>query len=519
MKSFLPNIIILFLLLTGVAEAGNQTNDPVRVIFAGEKLFELSDVNKLSGDARKRSVTSRLKRFAQSPLINSEDFTVVNYPESNVSAVMMNNDWVVTIWDADAKRYNTTREQLAKEWCEKIKNAVEKYRTSRTKESYQRGIVVAIIATTIFVIVWFIISFLFKRETMMIDRIFNGKKMLKFVDGDSIISINKILMRTLRILIFIALFLFYIDWVLSLFPWTFNISAQLFHWVSMPFIQFGHAFVESIPDLFSLGVIILLVHLFLRVIKHIFKQIGEGKVRIRGFYQDWADTTYGLIRLVVIVFALVAAFPYIPGSNSPAFKGISIFVGVLFSLGSTSAVGNIVSGLILTYMRSFSPGDYVEIDAKKGTVMSRRMFSIRLKTPMNEIINLPNVSVALNPIINYSRMAKNIGVSIGTSVTIGYDVPWRTIHTLLENAAEEVPDILEDPKPNVIQVALNDFYVEYRLIVRTKAPEREIMIKSDLHKNIQDQFANAGIEILSPHYRSNRDGSPNTVPTFRNRKT
>ena len=214
----------------------------------------------------------------------------------------------------------------------------------------------------------------------------------------------------------------------------------------------------------------------------------------------------------MIVFALVAAFPYIPGSDSPAFRGLSIFMGVLFSLGSTSTVGNIFGGLMLTYMRSFQTGDFVEINGMRGTVMSRRTFSTRLKTPTNEIISIPNAQVSANLIKNYSNMTKSIGVNIGTSVTIGYDVPWRTVHELLLKSAEGVEDVMEDPAPNVLQLGLEDFYVTYRLVVATTRPDRMLHILSALHENIQDRFAEAGVEIMSPHYRANRDGGKPALP-------
>jgi small-conductance mechanosensitive channel len=300
--------------------------------------------------------------------------------------------------------------------------------------------------------------------------------------------------------------------VLSFFPWTFNLSARLFDLISAPVIKFGHAFVENLPNLFAIGVIILITNFILRGFKHIFAQIAEGKVRIKGFYQDWAETTYGLTRMVVVVFAAVVAFPFIPGSSSPAFKGISIFMGVLVSLGSSSAVGNVFGGLMLTYMRSFQPGDFVEINGMKGTVMASRTFATRLKTPTNEIISIPNAAVSSNHIINYSRMTKSVGVNIGTDITIGYDVPWRKVHELLLKSAEGVPDVLEDPAPIILQLGLEDYYVKYKLVISTKNPAGKFRILSNLHQNIQDNFAAAGVEIMSPHYQANRSGEASTIP-------
>ena len=187
-------------------------------------------------------------------------------------------------------------------------------------------------------------------------------------------------------------------------------------------------------------------------------------------------------------------------------------MGILLSLGSTSVVNNMFSGLMLTYMRSFVPVDFIEVSGVRGTVIARHTFSTRLRTAMNEEINIPNSVVSANHIINYSHPDLKKGVKIGTSITIGYDVPWRKIHYLMKKSTEGVPYLDRDEEPVVFQVELEDFYVKYRLVVSTDTPEKEYVIRTKLHQNIQDEFALAGVEIMSPHYRNNRDGTPTTIP-------
>ena len=495
-----------------------STNDVAVMLFNGKKLFELPDISTVSAQKRVDILRRRFTRAARSPLMNTDDFDIHHDEELKISLIMLDSDVMMGIWESDAEYHGVPRRQLAEQWQELIRDIISQYRIDRTTESLVKSGIYAAIATLVFLVVWFVVRRLCTKEITVIENKFAAQKMFKILDGDSIVTINGNIVKFIRVVLMLWIFILYLNLVLSFFPWTFNLSAKLFGMVSMPVINFGNSFVENLPNLFALLVVIVITSFILRSLKSIFEQIGQGRVRIKGFYRDWADPTYRLLRIVVIVFAAVVAFPLIPGSSSPAFKGISIFMGILLSLGSTSAVGNIVAGLVLTYMRPFVSDDFVEISGLRGTVESRGTFSTRLKTPTNEIISIPNASVSTNHIINFSRMAEKGGVNVGTAVTIGYDIPWRKVHELLIAAAEGVPDVLATPPPKVLQLSLDDFYVKYKLIVTTSHPERRIPIRACLHQNIQDQFANADIEILSPHYQSNRNGEESTVPAL-GRKT
>jgi len=513
MRHWLLALLVLIGSVASQTAAEAITNDSAVVIFHGRELFTVSNISSVSADKRVETLLKRIREQAKSPLVSTDDFTVYNDDELHVSAIMSGADVVCWVMEADARQYGMPRAQLAEVWRKQIKDIIDQYRRDYTRESYIKGAIFAVIATAVLIVLWLLVRWLIRREMSAVEKRLSGRQMLKFVDGNSLVTINNSAFRIVRTVLFLALLVFYLNVVLSFFPWTFNLSAHLFKLISNPFINFGHAFVQNLPNLFALLVIGIIVRYFLRSLNHVFNQVGEGRVRIRGFYPDWADPTYRLIRLFILAFAVVMAFPYIPGSSSPAFKGVSIFVGVLFSLGSTSAVGNVIGGLMLTYMRSFSPGDFVEINGMRGTVMSRMTFATRLKTPTNEIISIPNSSVSSNHIINFSNMTKSVGVNIGTTVTIGYAVPWRTVHELLLKSAEGVEDVLATPAPMILQLKLEDFYIQYKLVVTTKRPERMYRILSDLHQNIQDTFAEAGVEIMSPHYRANRDGEAIAIPS------
>jgi small-conductance mechanosensitive channel len=244
----------------------------------------------------------------------------------------------------------------------------------------------------------------------------------------------------------------------------------------------------------------------------IFGEIGKGNLAFPGFYAEWAEPTSRLIRMLVLVLVVIIIFPYLPGSKSPAFQGISIFVGVLLSLGSSSAVANAIAGIILTYMRSFAVGDWVRIGDTVGEVVEKNMLVARIVTQKREIITIPNATVMNGSVMNYTREAKNGGVIFHTTVTIGYDAPWKTVHQLLIDAARATEHVLHTPAPFVLQTALNDFYVSYELNAYTDVPIEMQFIYSELHENIQDRFNEAGVEICSPHFSSLRDGNTIAIP-------
>lgn len=215
---------------------------------------------------------------------------------------------------------------------------------------------------------------------------------------------------------------------------------------------------------------------------------------------------------MVLALTLISIFPYIPGSQSAAFQGVSVFIGVLFSLGSSSTVSNIVAGIAITYTRAFSMGDRVKIGEHIGDIIEKTLLVTRIRTIKNVDIIIPNSSLLNGSITNYSTGVGATGLILHSTITIGYDVPWRIVHELLIKAAYATPDILVDPKPFVFQTSLDDFYVSYQINAYTQKPNSMARIYSDLHKNIQDSFNDANVEIMSPHYTAIRDGNQTTIP-------
>lgn len=310
----------------------------------------------------------------------------------------------------------------------------------------------------------------------------------------------------------VLLILVYFTGVFSLFPPTRGVVTGILNGIIQALVKVWLSFVAYLPNLLNLIIIIFITYYGLKLIRFVFGELEKGTITLSGFHPEWAIPTYQLVRFLVIALAFVVAFPYLPGSSSPAFQGVSVFIGLLLSLGSSSVVSNIVSGVVLTYTRAFQVGDRVQIADTVGDVTEKGLLVTRLRTIKNVDVTIPNGMVLGSHIINYSSVSKERNLILNTTVTLGYDIPWRRIHETLINAALATNGILTEPKPFVLQTSLDDFYVSYELNAYTDQPNMMAVIYSELHQNIQDSCNKAGIEILSPHYGALRDGNPSTIP-------
>jgi small-conductance mechanosensitive channel len=300
--------------------------------------------------------------------------------------------------------------------------------------------------------------------------------------------------------------------IFSIFPLTRSWANLLLDYVRKPIISILIALKDFLPNLFMILIIVVLMRYFIKFVKYIFREIDAEKLKIPDFHADWAMPTYGIVRVLLYAFMLVLIFPYLPGSDSNVFRGVSVFIGLLISFGSSSAISNMVAGLVITYMRPFRIGDRIKIGETSGTVIEKTLLVTRLQTIKNEEITIPNATVLNSNTVNFSAMAHREGLLIHTTVTIGYDVPWRTMHQALIAAAKKTSNIKDIPEPFVLQTSLEDFYVAYQINAYTGDAKKMVLTLSDLHQNIQDECNARGIEIMSPHYRAMRDGNTTTIP-------
>jgi small-conductance mechanosensitive channel len=318
--------------------------------------------------------------------------------------------------------------------------------------------------------------------------------------------------KIVRLVLLIFLSYIYLTIAFSLFTFSETWAGTLLGYLLSPMNAILTSFLNFLPNLFYITVLVFVFHYIIKMVRFFFVEIEKGTIELPGFYKEWAMPTFKIVRFMILALALIIIFPYLPGSNSPFFKGISIFLGVLFSLGSSSAIANMVAGIVLTYMRPFKLGDRVKIADTMGDVIEKTLLVTRVRTIKNVDITIPNGMILGSHIINYSSSAADRGLILHTTVTIGYDAPWKRVHELLIAAAGETEFVLNEPKPFVLQTSLDDFYVSYELNVYTNEPGKMAVIYSELHSKIQDKFNEAGVEIMSPHYGAMRDGNQTAIP-------
>lgn len=490
---------------------------PAPVVLEGKTLFDIRvAVFSTTPQERAKGINERLAKLVKNRAIRTDSIQVVD--DQGVSLIVAEGTQLLGVFDVDAAAEGTTREALAARHVESIRAAIEVHNAAFSFRSLLIGALYAVLATAVLLGILFLYRYLFPRIYAKI-RAWSGTRIrsiqfqsLELLKAERIVWFFIGLTRWFRILT-TALFVYsYLLFVLSLFPWTHGIAAAIIGYILDPLRRFAVAVVDFLPDLFFLIVIAFITRYVVKIARFFFNEVERGRVVLPGFYVDWATPTYKIVRFFILAFALTVAFPFIPGSKSEAFKGVSIFIGILFSLGSTSTISNVMAGLSITYMRAFKVGDRVRIGDTVGDVIDQSLLVTHVRTNKNEDITVPNAMVLNAHIVNYSAQAKEGGLILHTSVTIGYDAPWRTIHELLIEAARKTPCILVTPAPFVLQTALNDFYVTYELNAYTDDPQQMANTYSALHRHIQDTFNEAGVEIMSPHYSQLRDGNRTAIP-------
>ena len=481
-------------------------------------VYVYASVGGISKEARAEAIQARILRLANTRSVPVESIQVQE--RDAWSEIGYPGYILMTVTDADAEAAQRVRQRLALEDAEIIRRTVQRYREEHRWTRLLEGLLYTALVTVILLLilrgVWKvrqIVGIGFEKWVRAHQGPAKGASRLP-------ISVTNYLWGPLRALghgffwfFVIALGQAYVTAVLSFFPQTHEASRATTSWLSSQLLGLGGALVDYLPNLLLVLIIAGATYTLLQLNTHIFRDIEVGKLKVHGFYADWARPTANLVRILVLALAAIVMFPYLPGAKSPAFQGVTIFLGVLLSLGSSSAVANAVAGTILNYTRSFQVGDMVSIGDTFGQVLEKSILVTRVRsTPRTDVITIPNGVVMGTAVRNYSAEAKTTGATLHTTVTIGYDAPWRRVHDLLITAALSTPHIREDPAPFVLQTALNDFYVSYELSAYTDAPDRMPSVYSELHQNIQDKFNEGGIEINSPHYTAVRDGNTVTIP-------
>ncbi|HMW54603.1 MAG: mechanosensitive ion channel family protein [Candidatus Accumulibacter phosphatis] len=294
----------------------------------------------------------------------------------------------------------------------------------------------------------------------------------------------------------------WLTYVLARFPLTEPLGDRLTDFLFGLLETLGAGLLDAMPALTTALVILFLTKAFNDALGNFFKAAKEGRVQVPGLHPETVTATHRLVNILVWGLGIAIAYPFIPMSDSDAFKGLSVMFGFMLTLGSAGIVNQLMSGLVLVYSRALSVGDFVDIGEHVGVVSEVGALSTKMINMRNEEVTIPNAVLVGNPIRNYSRLAGARGTLVSTKVTIGYDTPWRQVHAMLIAAAEQTPGLRALPKPFVYQRSLADWYVEYELFAHMDKPLERVPVLSALHANIQDQFNTYGVQIMSPHFVS-----------------
>lgn len=388
---------------------------------------------------------------------------------------------------------------------DRLQQAIQESRESRNTDSLLRGLGVTLIASAVLAMLLWLCGKLRRYLERGLMRL-AGSPHLN-VKGMALLPQTRVLSWTMtlgRLLFYAVVVILVYEWLsisLAQFPYTQPWSEGLNGFFLGMITSFGTAIVRAIPDLLTAIAIFLLAYGVTRLAKGFFEQIANGNSQFGFIDAELAGPTRKIIAVLIWLFALVMAYPYLPGSDSEAFKGVSVLVGLMLSLGASNIVSQGASGLILTYSKTFRMGEYVRIGDHEGVVTDLGMFNTRLRTGTGEEVTLSNALVFSSVTRNYSRATSGRGYLLDTVVTIGYDTPWRQIEAMLLEAAQRTDGIAHSPVPRVLQTALSDFYPEYRLVCHVpEQPKPRALILSELHAHIQDVFNHYGVQIMSPHY-------------------
>lgn len=511
--------------LPGLAqEATPSPEEPVPTALPGAPveingkvvLYLTERVGSLTPSERAALATMRLSDIATNPFQPFEGLTLV---ETGVGTDIMAGDQILlTATDADARSMDMDRQELAESWAGTLQAEIESVRSRYSVEARVIGALEALGVFIVLVLLIVLVNRLHKRLVRWVDELPTEIPTRRALQRTALYRSGiwkravRLVLNLSRILVILLLVVVVLPVLFSFFPATAGYTRQALDLIAQPFAAVWTWFSTERSNFITIAIIVFTAYLLIRLTSWFFQEVGQGTIRISGFEPEWARFTARLVGFLLVVGAVVVAFPYIPGSDSEAFRGITIFLGALFTLSSTAAVANVIAGIIQTYTGAFRVGDVIKIGEVSGIVVEKRLLSTQVRTFKNEEVFIPNASVISSNVMNYSRMARGKGVIFYTTVTIGYDVPWRKVHELLITAAQETPDILEDPQPFVLQTSLNDYHISYQLNCYTKRPERMARIYSALHAGIQDQFNAAGVEILSPAFTALRDGNTVTIP-------
>ncbi len=508
--------LLVALVMGGQPQAGAQTPDTesgepavAAVVLDGDTLFSVRGISSFPAERRASRIAEAIRKLAADRAIPVESLAVEETALGSV--VTAAGTRVMAVVDADAELEGVSRGILAEAYRQRIAGAMSEYRRERDPTVLWRNVGRTALATLGLVAVLWLAHRILRRLRAALDRRYRARIGSVQIQSFEIVRAEQLweaLHRAINVLAGIVaavVLYFYLDFVLLLFPWTRALGQNLFAVVLRPLTTLGQGIVRYLPDLVFLLVLALVTRWMLRLMRLFFRRVGDHTITLAGFDPEWALPTERILRLLLIAFALVIAYPYIPGSDSEAFKGISLMLGLVFSLGSSSVISNMVAGQSLAFRRAFKVGDRVKIGEHVGEVTEIRLLTSFLRSPKNEQIVIPNSNILNSDVVNYTTLAREAGLILHTVVGIGYETPWRQVEAMLLEAAARTPGLLRDPAPFVLQKTLGTFAVDYEINAYCDDTRGLLLLYTALHRNILDVFNEFGVQIMTPAYEGDTE--------------
>ena len=483
-----------------------STTDTAPVIFNGNVLTEVIGIRAYPATRRAGEIAEVLEAIAEDASIDPDSLTLVNLESRD--DIVHGDTIIISTFDIDATYFGLNdRHILSDTYMTRIREGIREYRLDRTPERIKANIITAAKRTLALVFLLVVLRWFFRWSDRLVEKIFKRRikkletKSMRVIQSEQIWRFVRAVMTLLKTILTLGLIYIFLNFVLKLFPQTRYPAQMLLDLVLDPLRSMGSGFIHYLPSLFFLIILFLVTRYLLRLLYGFFDAVNHQNLHFRNFEAEWAWPTYRIVRVIIFVFVLVIAYPYIPGASSDAFKGITLFFGVLLSLGSTSVISNIIAGYTMTYRRAFRIGDHIRIGETIGDVLDSRLLVTHIRSLKNEMVIIPNSTILNSEIINYSTLAKKKeGIILHTSVGIGYEVPWRQVEAMLIEAATRSRGLLQQPAPFVLQTALTDFAVTYELNAYCKDATNMAGLYSDLHRSIQDVFNEYDVQIMTPNY-------------------
>ena len=474
------------------------------VTLDGRVILRVRGISSFPAERRAAEIRGRIKAIAADPGIAPGDITLEE--KGSLTVIMAGGRLALGLADVDAEVEGIERSLLAERVKLRLQEALTDYRLDRTPRVLLRNSLYALGTSVVVFVLYLGLRKGFRGLDRVVARQLQTRlkaleaQSARFIRAQQLARLLRSLLKVVYALLLALTLYFYLNFVLGLYPWTRPFATWLFDLILSPLRSMGEAVLDTIPDLVFLVILFFVTRYILGMLRAFFGNIDNGVIKLASFDQEWAWPTYRIARLLVLIFALVVAYPYIPGSDSEAFKGISLLIGLIVSIGSSSIIANIIAGYSLAYRRPFRIGDRVEINGTIGDVIEMRVLVTRLRSLKNEEVVIPSTAILNGQVVNFTSLAEQQGLILHTTVGIGYETPWRQVEAMLKMAADRTPGLLKKPEPFVLQKALGDFAVTYEINAHCANPQHMMQHYSNLHRNILDVFNEYGVAIMTPAY-------------------